>query len=354
MKKFFAALLCILLILSMAGCLTDKDRSGIINIESISKEDAGLILHFIDVGQGDCTLIESKGRFALIDAGERTESDKVVSYLTSAGVRALDLIISTHPHSDHCGGLADVIRNFDTATLICPNVQTESNIWENVLDAADERGVAYETPEPYEFYQLGESTITVLSPMSDAVYSNLNNYSVVCMVEYGNTSALLTGDAEKEVERELVRGSYDLSADILKCGHHGSSTSSCSEFLRAVSPSAAVISCGENNDYGHPHKETTEALRLARIPSWRTDIHGDIVAVSDGDDIYISTSSDEVHITAPKNDYMPAYIGNKKSKVLHRAACEAVTKMSENNKVPFDTWDEAKKKGYKSCGTCNP
>ncbi|MBQ4569084.1 MAG: MBL fold metallo-hydrolase [Ruminococcus sp.] len=353
MKRVLTLLLCILLILCTAGCFAEE-KTAKITSESISKEDAGLVLHFIDVGQGDCTLIESKGRFALIDAGERTESNKVVSYLSSAGVESLDFIISTHPHSDHCGGLADVIRNFDTAVLICPDVYTESYVWENVLDAADERGVAYETPNPYEFYQLGDSTVTVLSPKPDAVYSNLNDYSVVCMVEYGNTSALLTGDAEKTVERELVRGSYDLSADILKCGHHGSSTSTCSEFLHAVSPSAAIISCGENNDYGHPHRETIEILQSSHIPSWRTDIHGDIVATSDGNNFYISTSTDETRVTTPKNDNTPAYIGNKNSKVLHRATCESVTKMKDSNKVSFDTWDEAKKKGYTPCGACNP
>ncbi len=355
MKRFFALLLCAVILFSLGACIAYKENSTIINSENISKEDAGLILHFIDVGQGDCTLIESKGKFALIDAGERTESHKVVSYLTSVGVEELDFIISTHPHSDHCGGLADVIRNFETTTLICPDVYTESNIWENVLDAADERGVDYETPKPYEFYQLGDSTVTVLSPEPDAVYSNLNDYSVVCMVEYGNTSALLTGDAEKPVERELVRNSYDLSADILKCGHHGSSTSSCWEFLNAVNPSAAIISCGENNDYSHPHKETIESLTLLGIPYWRTDTQGDIVITSNGEEIYISTSNSEISVTtAPQQENVTAYIGNKNSKVFHLATCESVNKMIESNKVPFNTWDEAKEKGYKPCGSCNP
>lgn len=355
MKRLSVFLLCVVLLLSFAGCIDNKNKSPIINSENISREDAGLVLHFIDVGQGDCTLLESKGKYALIDAGERVQSSKVISYLSSLGVEELDFIISTHPHSDHCGGLADVIRNFETEVLISPNVYTESTIWENVLDAADERGVTYETPEPYEFYQLGDTTITVLSPNSDAVYSNLNDYSIVCMAEYGNTSALLTGDAEKSVERELVKGSYDLSADILKCGHHGSSTSSCSEFLSAVNPSAAIICCGENNDYGHPHKETTAALKLRGIPYWRTDMQGDIVVTTDGEEIYISTSDSEIPVTAPKKQAdIPAYIGNKKSKVLHRPTCDGVSKMSERNKVPFDTWDKAKKNGYIPCNSCNP
>ncbi len=355
MKRLLAFLLCTVLLVSLAGCIDYREESPIINSESISREEAGLILHFIDVGQGDCTLLESKGKFALIDAGERVQSSKVVSYLSSLGVEELDFIISTHPHSDHCGGLADVIRNFETEVLICPDVYTESSIWENVLDAADEHGVTYETPEPYEFYQLGEATITVLSPSSEAVYSNLNDYSIVCMAEYGNASVMLTGDAEKTVERELVRSSYDLSADILKCGHHGSSTSSCSEFLSAVNPSAAIITCGENNDYGHPHKETTAALDLRGIPYWRTDKQGDIVVTTDGEKICISTSESEVSVTTPqKQDHISEYIGNKNSKVLHRSTCDGVSKMSERNKVIFDTWDEAKKKGYTACGVCNP
>lgn len=299
MKKYISVLLLLsMLIFPLVGCIENPESAD--NSLNFDKSDSGLILHFIDVGQGDCTLIESNGKFALVDGGEYSEREKVISYLSEQGVKELDYIIATHPHSDHVGSLAEVIRNFTTSSLICTNAPSTSS-WEYVMDAADERGVPYETPSPYEVYQLGSATITVLSPSENAVYSNLNDYSIVTLVEYGNTSALLTGDAEKVVEKELIKGSYDLSANILKCGHHGSSSSTCSQFLDAVSPDAVIISCGKNNDYGHPHKETVSALESRNIPIWRTDICGTIVATSDGEDFTIVTATENTVIEDKTN-----------------------------------------------------
>lgn len=356
MKKILSLLLAVVLLFSFTcGCTTGKEKAPV-TLQSINREDAGLILHFIDVGQGDCTLLESNGHFALIDAGERIEGDKVISYLSSVGVETLDFIIATHPHSDHCGGLPDVIRYFKTSTLICPDVSTETYIWNAVLDAADETGMEYDTPEPYDVYKLGSATLTILSPSTDSLYSNLNDYSIVCMAEYGNISALLTGDAEKVVERELVRGDYDLSADILKCGHHGSSTSSCPEFLNEVDPAVAIISCGKDNEYGHPHRETISSLDSRSIQYWRTDYEGDIVVATEGEQIYVSTSRSEFTVSAPiqTEGEVYSYIGNKNSMIVHYATCNSVKTMSEKNKVFFDTWDEAISAGYSPCGSCEP
>lgn len=353
MKKYIAALITLLLlILSICGCTEQKTITESTLPPDKSRYD--LILHFIDVGQGDCTLIESHGHFALIDGGEYSERNKVISYLSSQGVENLDYIISTHPHSDHCGSLSEVIRNFDTDTLICPDAPYTSS-WEYVMDAADERDVTYETPKPFDVYKLGSATITVLSPSKDAVYSNLNDYSIVTMIEYGNTSALLTGDAERVVEKELVNSTYDLSADILKCGHHGSSSSSCSEFLDNVSPGAAIISCGKDNDYGHPHTETITALKYRNIPYWQTDTTGTIVAFSDGENFYISTSSSTTsQVVSTENNYQSTYIGNKNSKIFHAPTCSSVTTMKEENKVTFTSYKDAADSGYRPCGKCNP
>lgn len=351
MKKFISlSLLLLMSLFCLWGC--DEPYAPANTQTVINNSDYSLVLHFIDVGQGDCTLVESNGKYALIDAGEYSEGEKVVAYLASQGVKELDYIIATHPHSDHVGGLSEVIRTFSTGALICPDAPSTSS-WEYVMDAADERGVPYETPEPYEFYQLGSATITVLSPSKDAIYSNLNDYSIVTMIEYGNTSALLTGDAEKIVEKELVKGPYDLSADILKCGHHGSSTSSCAQFLEAVSPDAAVISCGKNNDYGHPHKETLTALKDRNIPVWRTDISGNIVALSNGEQFTFSTAT-EVTTVAEIISPDALYIGNKNSKIFHTLSCSSVSNMKESNKVSFSVYEDALSAGYKPCGSCKP
>ena len=343
---------CAVLLAGSMYCLWYYD---VLSETPISDENAGLTLHFIDVGQGDCTLVESKGHYALIDAGEYTERQKVISYLTKEGVRNLDYIFSTHPHSDHCGGISDVIRYFDTAVLISPDAETDSSSWEYVLDAADERGVEYETPEVSDTYKLGAATITVLSPATDAVYSDLNNYSIVTMIEYGDTSFLLTGDAEAMVERELLRKGFDLSADVLHCGHHGSSSSTCEDFLKAVNPAAAVISCGKNNDYGHPHKEVKNLLNKYDIPLWRTDLNGNITATSDGEKIYIASGEECITVektTASETQANPLFIGNKNSKVYHKPDCASIFEMKEKNKVNFQSAKDAEKAGYSPCGSC--
>ncbi len=360
MKKIISIIISLLSIcLILSGCVFSV-YNPIDNTTPISSEDADLTVHFISVGQGDCTLIESRGRFALIDGGEYSERYNVISYLSSQGVKELDFIISTHPHSDHCGSLSEVIRSFSTTTLICPDAESDSNVWEYVLDAADERGVTVETPEVYDTYSLGVATITILSPESNAIYSNLNDYSLVTLVEYGNTSFMLTGDAESGVEKALVRSGYDLKADVLKCGHHGSSTSSCESFLDAVKPYAAIISCGLDNDYGHPHKETLSALKERNIPYWRTDIDGNIVINSDGEKLHISTDSQkaesltEATYTLSTSEYPSdvCYIGNKKSMVFHSMDCGAVDTIK--NKVMLYSREEALDEGFRPCGTCKP
>lgn len=368
MKKLISLIATLtLLCVSLCGC-TDLLINNNTNIltGAVDTKNSGLVLHFIDVGQGDCILVQSGDDFALIDAGEYSERNAVISYLNRAGVDAIDYMICTHPHSDHCGGLSEVIRNFDTSVFISPDADSDSSSWVYVLDAADERGVTYETPEQFDTYTLGEATITILSPAKDAVYSNLNDYSIVCMVEYGETSFLLTGDAETTVEKELIRSGYDLSADVLKCGHHGSSTSSCDAFLDAVDPSAAIITCGKNNDYGHPHREVVAALTERSIPMWRTDISGSIVASSDGKEITISTEADGTavlptgnnssnHTTASQGaDGEYTYVGNKNSMVFHDPDCSSVTQMSDKNKTYFDSRESAVSDGYSPCGSCQP
>lgn len=350
MKK----LLILLLISILCFCGCTQSQKATITDDIITKEDAGLVVHFIDVGQGDSTLLESRGKFALIDGGEYKESTRLISYLSSQGIKELEFIISTHPHSDHCGSLSEIIRNFETKSLICPDVESDSSAWEYVMDAADERGVPYETPYPGKEYSIGAATLTILSPESDSIYSNLNDYSIVCKAEYGNTSFMLTGDAESVIENELLNKNFDLSADILKCGHHGSSSSTSKTFLDAVSPSAAIISCGTDNEYGHPHKETLSALSTRNIPVYRTDTEGTITISSNGEQLYISAGE---YSTLPINTVVPpkiTYIGNKNSKIFHESSCSSVKSMSDKNKVSFETRQDAIDKGYSPCKSCQP
>ena len=352
MKKLLAFCLLILTLLTcLCGCANTT-----LSDTAIAPEDAGLIVHYIDIGQGDSTLLQSDGKFALIDGGEYNESTNLISYLSSQGVKELEFIISTHPHSDHCGGLAEVIRNFDTKTLICPKTESDTSAWEYTMDAADECGVRYTNPSAGDKFTVGSATITVFAPDTATVYEDLNDYSIVCKAEYEKTSFLFMGDATKEVETSLLESNFDLSADILKCGHHGSYTSNSKKFIEAVNPAAAIISCGKDNEYGHPHKETLNTLSKRNIPVYRTDLDGTIVVSSNGKNVYVSTA--EVTTQAVETPVAPTenteYIGNKNSKIFHESDCSSVGKMSEKNKIKFSNRQEAVDSGYTPCGSCEP
>ncbi len=357
MKKLIAFLVLIIILCStLTACDFPLFGNRHIIKSDLLADEIGLRAHFIDVGQGDCILLESEGRFALVDAGEYSEKDTVVSYLCSMGVDSIDYVISTHPHSDHCGSLSEVIRNFDCDMLMTPETNNDSQVFDYVLDAADERGVKVHSPDKGDTYTLGSSSITILSPDKNSVYSSLNDYSLVCKVQYGNTSLLLTGDAEKVVEDELLREGADIKADVLKCGHHGSSTGNTLPFIMAVNPAAAIITCGKDNDYGHPHKETLENLGILDIPIWRTDESSTIIIMSDGDNISIQSAAESESLleTLPSLPSTPLYMGNRNTKVFHNIDCTSTENIKTKNQIEFFTREKAVEYGYSPCKACNP
>ena len=354
MKKIISLILCLFFALSCFGCIQLNTQKAPVYTDSAIK-NAPFKVHFIDVGQGDCILVESSGHFALIDAGENADSYKAINYLGNLGVTSLDFTIATHPHSDHCGGFPNIFRNFSCGYFLFPETDVDTNTWYSILDAADERGVPCEGAKAGDVFALGDATVTVLSPKENSIYSNLNNYSIVCIAQYQNTSVLLMGDAEKLVEKELISESYDLCADVLKLGHHGSSSSSGKEFLRSVNPSVAIITCGKDNDYGHPHRETTDALEELGIPYRLTSKEGSIVVSSDGEKISVTSQSGSESLTeSPTEMAEVTYIGNKNSHIFHRDSCESAVKTKEKNKVYFSSREEAVSKGYDPCKGCNP
>lgn len=354
MKKLLSFLLSLVILLSTAGCdiLTPKEQE-------IADDNALLKVHFIDVGQGDGILLESKGEFVLIDAGEKEYGDTVLKYIKKRNAKSLKYVIATHPHSDHIGGLAKVINGIDTENFITVETDQSTRTWLNVLKAVDKNDVNYIDAEVGSTYSFGEASFTILAPLSDN-YNGYNNYSVVTMVECGDIRFLMTGDAEKESEKEMLEAKEDLRADVLKLGHHGSSTSSTAAFLKAVNPAYAIISCGKNNDYGHPHKETIKKLKLMGCTYLRTDTMGTIVAATDGEHLSFSTDKGKTEIAtysaseSRATDDSALYIGNKNSHVFHYATCSGVKSMSEKNKVEFNTREEAVEKGYTPCSSCNP
>lgn len=351
MKKLISSLLiCIILVISLCSC----DYIPVENFGDFeAPSDTALTVHYIDVGQGDSILLESNDSYVLIDAGESEKSAIVCNYIKALGTDTLDYVIATHPHSDHVGGLSDVIYNFECKNFITKESDQQTKTWMNVLNAVDKTNTHYIDAEVSSTYTFGEASFEILGPQSDS-YDSYNNYSVIVKATCGDTSFLFTGDAEVLSEKEMLKNKTDLSADVLKVGHHGSTTSSSNDFLDAVNPTYAVISCGKNNEYGHPHKEILKALSKRDIVTYRTDELSTIVAFSDKKNITFSYVNSDIKVGTPKDNSQVVLIGNKNSHKVHRSYCDSVEDMNKKNKVIFHSMDEAKKEGYSPCKSCNP
>lgn len=271
-------------------------------VSSFISEDADLEIHFIDVGQGDCSLIMWNGTAMLIDSGEKEEAKTVLDYLKKQKVSRLDYIVVTHPHSDHMGSMSEIISSVSVGRVIAPRVSDEmtptSKTYESFLQSLRDKALKLTAARPgtvYTFENSGEDgkkppEFEILAPLDD--YSDLNNYSVVLKLTYGSTAYLFTGDAEKKAEKDILKSGADVDADVLKVGHHGSSSSTGENFLEEVSPEICIIQCGAGNTYGHPHKDTVEAIEEAGAEWYSTDRDGTIVVYSDGERIYLQTEHD--------------------------------------------------------------
>lgn len=258
---------------------------------SLKKPSGVLEVHFIDVGQADATLIKCDDKAMLIDAGENDSGTKIQSYLKSQNVDKLDYIIGTHPDSDHIGGLDVIIYKFGCDKILMPDTKKNNKTYRDVEDSLKSRNLAKTVPEVGQRYALGEASFTIVGP--NASYDSSNDNSISILLEYGNSKFLFTGDAQQEAEEDMVNNGINIDCDVYKVGHHGSKTSSTEELLNAASPAYAVISCGENNDYGHPHASVLNSLRQRGIKVFRTDEQGTIVATTDGTSIKWNCSPSE-------------------------------------------------------------
>ncbi len=259
----------------------------------ISSPSSELEVHFIDVGQAECILVKSPEKNVLIDAGDIGCEKKIENYLRTEGVFSIDLFIITHPHADHLGSASEILKRFPAAEVLLPEIPSEylptTSLFEKFIETLSEKKCSVSYAETGMTYELGgEAVLEILGP-SGYYGDNLNNYSVISKLTFDETSFLFTGDAEKEAELLLISSGADLSCTVLNAGHHGSSTSSCAAFLKASAPEYAVISCGFNNDYGHPHRETLSSFKEFGIRYYRTDYEGDIFFLSDGKEITVFT-----------------------------------------------------------------
>lgn len=340
-KRFVPIILIIIgLTLLLSSCIATYAKPSI---------DTGEVkVHYIDVGQGDSILIESGDNSMLIDAGENDKGNLVVSYIQNLGISKLDYVVATHPHSDHIGGLDTVLDSINVENVILPKVEHTTKTYEDFLDAIIENDINAIQPIVGTDYKLGEATFTVAAP-SSAEYEELNNYSVCIKLLYEDTSFLFVGDAEVLSEDEMLSCGVDISADVLKIGHHGSNSSTSTEFLNAVDPDYAVICVGENN-YGHPTPATLEKLADKDVTVFMTSTEGTVVAASNGSTItFNKTSSNTNSDNAPSEQL---YIGNKNSRKFHLPTCHSLP--AKKNQVYFDSRDEAIEASYDPCGECNP
>lgn len=261
---------------------------------SAAAVEGDVSVHFIDVGQGDCELIKTQNKTVLIDCGEKEYYSDVIAYIKSQNIKYIDYVIVTHPHSDHAGGMSFILDEFDIGTVVMPKIQESiiptTSTYIRLLKSIENKNITVEYANAGKEYTLDDVKMILLSPVQD--YDDLNNYSVAVKFVHGKNSFLFTGDIEKEAESDIMEKGFDISADVLKIAHHGSSTSSKKKFINAVAPQYAVIEVGSPNSYNHPNKETLQLLENKDIMVYRTDLYGNIVFVSDGSTLNILTEKE--------------------------------------------------------------
>lgn len=257
------------------------EESGLRNTQQASADK--MYVSFIDVGQGNCTLLRCGGKAILVDSGEVGAAQTVINYIKNLGIDELNCVLVTHPHTDHMGAMTKILYEFKIDDLIMPEIPEEiiptNKTYEKFLTAVSDNAGNVIAAKPGETYSYGEMTLEIFAPLRD--YDNLNDMSAVSRISYGDTSVMFTGDATTTVEKELLKKNINYSATVLNVGHHGSKTSSSEAWLRAVNPKYAVICCGVNNDYGHPHSLITKRLEEFGIEYFETDLLGTIVFESD-------------------------------------------------------------------------
>lgn len=264
------------------------------NSKDLPEASGNLTVHFLDVGQGDSILLEHGDDTMLIDAGEIGKGDTVAADIKGEDITSLDYVVATHPHSDHIGGMSVILNDFPIGHFLDSGYAYTTKTYEDMLSTIDKKNIPFSTPKRGEKIDFSSGIdVQVLNPGSTFFTDDVNQNSIVLKVTDGSVSFLLMGDAGIEAENQIMKDGYDVNADILKVGHHGSRTASGASFISAVSPEISVIELGAGNDYGHPHKETLDRLqKVSKV--YRTDLNGTITITTDGSTYSVSTQKDEL------------------------------------------------------------
>ena len=346
-------------------------------------EKSTMKVHYIDVGQGSAVLVQYGKHFMLIDGGDRNASSKVVSYLKKQKVKKLDYIVVSHYDADHLNGVVGALNVFKVNRVIAPAYSTDSRVYQSYCNIIAQKKIATTRPKAGKKYKLGKARFTILAPNRSS-YTDENNYSIALKLVNGKNRFVITGDAETESEYEMLEKGRNLSCDVYMAGHHGSANSSSQKFLQAMKPKYTVISCGADNNYGHPSQSAMSRLKAIGTKIFRTDAQGTIVASSNGSRIkwnkkpsglwsyreYGSNaligadgsksriSGNDTSGSADAGKPSPSlatgqkYIGNVHSKKFHLPSCNGLP--YEKNRVYFESISAAHKAGYSPCGLCHP
>lgn len=317
--------------------------------ESSAAPYGTLELHFIDVGQGDAVLIVCDGHAMLIDGGTPKNSNRIYTYLKKHEVDSLDYIIATHPHDDHVGGLAGALNAASAKHAFCSVQQADGRAFQSFLKYLNEQGTELAVPSPGDRYSLGSASFVFIGPLQES--ANMNDNSLVLRLSYGSFHALFTGDAETAEEGDILVSNSELRSTLLKVGHHGSANATSQEWVNAIRPQYAVISCGKNNEYGHPSQQTLSRLENIGCEVLRTDLSGDIVVTVKPDGSASCTAGTQ---NASVSN-MVTYIVNLNSGKFHDPSCPSAADIRAENRLESNQdRDTLIAQGFHPCGRCNP
>lgn len=288
-RHFLICITVSFLCICLAGCSFSFPEESKDSVSSALPVSSSFAVTFIDVGQGDSSLIQCDGRYMLIDGGLPDQSQKIYALLKKRNIAHLDYIVCTHAHSDHVGGLAGALQIASCDQAFSNTLTYSSKTYTKFVKQLQEHDVPLSIPNVGDVYSLGSASYQILGPTDREKTMDENDQSLILRIQYGSTYFLFTGDAEQEEQQLLMYNSYDsLRANVLKAAHHGSSNGASAAWIKAVKPEITVISCGKNNEYGHPHEKTLDLLKNAGSSVYQTDLQGDITVTSDGSSVSAS------------------------------------------------------------------
>lgn len=360
---------------STSKSTTDKTTAKKTTALQSTNGNGNLEITMLNVGQGLSILIKADDKYMLYDGGGRSSSSYVVAYLKNHGINKITTMFVSHYAEDHIAGLIGVLNTTEVEKVVCPDYVADTDIYRSFINKLKENGAKVIHPKVGDQFSLGNAGITVLNPPNYSSYTD-NNTSIVARVTYGSFSCLLTGDIEYEGELNVLNSGYDVKSDLLVVAHHGSSTSTKDEFVKAVNPKYAFISCGKDNSYGHPTQETLDTLKNNKVEIFRSDLQGEVTCfVKKGKCSFSKnpyptyaqqglatttrvTTTKQEEIVRYHNFDEPAvetYVLNTNTKKFHYPSCSSVNQMAEHNKqvVECDR-EELIAQGYSPCGRCHP